>query len=131
MTTSERVTCPECGFKRVGRPTRKTDLCTECLADAKSGVPAYSLEGGSWQLDPVKRIQVWVGDLPKLTDNDLAEYGYEKPHYTPRQQPIKHGTEGGYMQERRRGQIPCDDCRTAATLAGQIRTERRRGWVAS
>ena len=36
---------------------------------------------------------------------------------TGRPQPIRHGTDGGYMAHRRRGSTPCDECRFAHAQA--------------
>jgi hypothetical protein len=41
-------------------------------------------------------------------------------------QPINHGTYSGYQQERRRGEIPCDECRDARNeFRRTMRTEGR------
>lgn len=37
------------------------------------------------------------------------------PAWAPKEQPIRHGTTGGYLAHRRRGEIPCDECRLAAS----------------
>jgi hypothetical protein len=40
-------------------------------------------------------------------------HGTPRPIVTPRQTPIKHGTDSGYRQHTRRGVPYCDDCRAA------------------
>ena len=46
------------------------------------------------------------------------------------QQPIVHGTDGGYRAHKRRGEKPCRACTTASTEASQYRKRRRQALVA-
>ena len=79
----------------------------------------------TWRLDPFTRIQRWVGDFTEPDDSELVEFGYERNRTKTRRRPIKHGTDAGYGQHRRRGETACDACKQASNIATQISKARR------
>ena len=69
---------------------------------------------GQHALDNRERHGIWGG---RSIDRRVRSVRNPRPRTSPgsgpRPQPIVHGTMGGYQQERRRGIMPCDDCRAA------------------
>lgn len=63
---------------------------------------------------------VWGGLSPRQRQS------LRRREWRGRRQPIRHGTEAGAKQHQRRGEIPCDACLTAASVADRERRHARR-----
>jgi WhiB family redox-sensing transcriptional regulator len=82
-------------------------------------------------LENRERHGIWGG---YSIDRRIRAVRNPRPRTSPgsggQTKPIAHGTLAGYQQERRRGIMPCDDCRNARNAHRQaIRAEH--GWDAA
>ncbi len=59
---------------------------------------------------------IWagLGQRERMAERRRRRTADGRPQSRPR--PINHGTPGGYIAHRRRGEEPCDDCRRARKL---------------
>jgi hypothetical protein len=83
------------------------------------------MTAGAWRFDPFTRTQRFVGEFVEPPASELAQYLDDKPAHGL-ELPIRHGTEAGYAQHRRRGEKACIDCLHASATASQMRKERKR-----
>lgn len=94
-----------------GGSTREAkQICAHCFVQAEC--LDYALTTG-------ERFGIWGGfserERRKLTDTTATALKHP-PRF------IKHGTEGGYRTHYRRGEPPCEPCRTAGNRQQQDRT---------
>lgn len=96
-------------LEQIRKICRACDVQAECLAYALNNGEVHGTWGG---LSERERRQLRRNDRPAGARGPLPGTC----------QPIQHGTNGGYITHRRRGELACEDCRSAHAL---YKAERR------
>lgn len=94
-------------YRQAARVCETCPVKAECLQWALDHDEPFGMWGG---LHPEQRRRLQLGARP------LGR----------RPTPINHGTPGGYMQHRRRGEQPCDECRAAKAASERWLAAQRR-----
>lgn len=84
-----------------------TQVCLDDALEEEAGLPTRGRHGIRGGLTPAERRK-----LDTATPAD-------------RRRSIRHGTEGGYSEHRRRGEDPCRLCREASIEARRVRAGKR------
>lgn len=77
-------------------------VCAECPVRVECGVAGRD-----------ERFGLWGGETGKGRKRAYRELPMSERRHGAARRPINHGSDGGYEAHRRRGETPCDDCKTA------------------